>query len=167
MNKAISLSHLNITFNLASSELSWQWFRRGDVVLAVLPFFHIYGATQGMSLNIFMNIPFVLLPRFVPEAFLVAIDKYKVTVSNISVVPTGYCPTDDCNCQALPLVPPLINFLALSPSVDQYDLRSLRVVCAGAAPVIPGTCDKFIERFAKRGIRIELGVGYGLTESSA
>ena len=86
MNKAIPLTHLNITFNIASMEASWPWFRTGDVVLSVLPFYHIYGTCNGVLLNVVMGIPFVFLPRFIPDAFLAAIDKYKISVSTSAQV---------------------------------------------------------------------------------
>lgn len=68
--------------------------------------------------------------------------------------------------QALPLVPPLVHFLMLSPMVDQYNLSSIRVIIAGGAPVISSSFDRVYERFAKRGIRPEFAIGYGLTETS-
>lgn len=164
MNKAIALTHLNVTFNIASMQACWQWFRQGDTVQTVLPMYHIYGACNGVLLNILMGIPFVLLPRFVPETFLAAIDKYRVTVSMIT--PLRTVRAQQTAPQALPLVPPLVNFLCMSPLVDQYDLSSLRIICAGAAPVIPSSYDRVYERFARRGVHLQLATGYGLTETS-
>lgn len=67
MNKAIPLTHMNITFNIASMQSCWQWYKQGDVVLAVLPVFHVYGAANGALLSIVMGLPFVLLSRLSPK----------------------------------------------------------------------------------------------------
>lgn len=62
------------------------------------------------------------------------------------------------------IVPPILSFFATDPRVDKYDITSLRMITAGAAPVIPSMYDRCLERFAKRGVNIKFGSAYGLTE---
>lgn len=66
--------------------------------------------------------------------------------------------------QAAMVVPPLLTFFATDPRVDQYDMSSLRLISAGAAPVIPSMYDRCFERFSKRRMNLEMGNAYGLTE---
>ena len=62
------------------------------------------------------------------------------------------------------IVPPILTFLATDPRVDNYDLSSLRTITSGAAPVLHSMYEQCVERFAKKGIPINLGCAYGLTE---
>jgi acyl-coenzyme A synthetase/AMP-(fatty) acid ligase len=55
----------------------------------------------------------VILPRFEPEAFMSAVQTYRVTRAEVA--------------------PPIVLALASSDLVDHYDLTSLRTVTAGAA----------------------------------
>ncbi|KAJ3534681.1 hypothetical protein NM688_g7099 [Phlebia brevispora] len=147
MNKAIVLSHRNVTSVLAMLAAVVSFYDHGrDVLIAVIPFYHIYGGHLLAFLSFMKGVPLVVLPRFIPEHFLSAVDKFKVT--------------------HLPLVPPLLTFLARHPLVDKYNLASIRRVVAGAAPVIPAMFDQCSERFAKRGFKIYPGGGYGMSETS-
>lgn len=61
-------------------------------------------------------------------------------------------------------VPPVLQFLTKSPLPDKYDLSSLRVITVGAAPVSPEMVVACRDRYAKRGLRINVGQGFGMTE---
>ena len=63
-------------------------------------------------------------------------------------------------------MPPLLTFLAKSPLIEKYDLSSIVNVGSGAAPISSDVYDACSERFAKRGIHLDTGAGYGLTETS-
>ena len=54
-----------------------------DVVMGVVPFYHIYGFLVLILLPLATKIPSVILPKFEPEIFLSTIQKYRVTVSSI------------------------------------------------------------------------------------
>jgi acyl-CoA synthetase (AMP-forming)/AMP-acid ligase II len=77
-----------------------------DTVLAVLPFFHIYGMVVIMGFALFKGMTIVVMPKFEPTRFLELIQQEQVTMAN--------------------LVPPIILFLAKHPLVDKYNLKSLR-----------------------------------------
>lgn len=48
-----------------------------DTLSGLLPYFHIYGLTMGLS-ALALGTRFVVFPKFDPELFLTAIQKYKV-----------------------------------------------------------------------------------------
>ena len=112
-----------------------------DVVIGVLPFFHIYGMVVIMSLSLHMGATVVTMPRFDLEQFLETLQKYKVTYANV--------------------VPPIVLAMAKHPLVEKYDLSHLRMLFSGAAPLGEGVA-------GAAAARLGCGVvqGYGLTETS-
>lgn len=116
---------------------------RGDKMLGVLPFYHIYGAVNVLLHALTIGIPAYILPKFTLDDFLGSIEKYKLTWAYV--------------------VPPIIVQMANSPLVSRYDIRSLRAVLSGAAPLGEGVVKKCIERMHE-GFKITQG--YGLTETS-
>ncbi|MFN3334076.1 MAG: AMP-binding protein, partial [Caldilinea sp.] len=112
-----------------------------DVVLGLLPFFHIFGMAVIMSWALRRGATVVTMPRFDMEVFLNLIQTHKITYAH--------------------LVPPLIFGLAKHPLVDKFDLSSLRVIVSGAAA---------LSAELESAVRDRLGVivtqGYGLTEAS-
>lgn len=80
MNKAVALSHLAITINLLGMATYWQYYKHQDIVLGVIPFYHIYGGGVCVLLSLYLGAPIVILPRFHPEQCLAAIERFKVTV---------------------------------------------------------------------------------------
>lgn len=112
--KGVMLTHRNIATNLAQL-YEVVPHRPGDRVLAVLPFFHIYGLTALMNAPLRSGATVIVLPRFELEQFLGAIEKYKVN--------------------ALYVAPPIVLALAKHPSVDSYDLSSVEYLVSAAAPL--------------------------------
>ncbi len=86
-----------------------------EVIVAVLPFFHIYGMEVLMNGVMYWGATAVTMPRFDLEQFLSILQDHKVT--------RAY------------LVPPIILALAKHPIVENYDLSALRQVFSGAAPL--------------------------------
>jgi len=107
----------------------------------VLPFFHIYGMNVIMSVTLFEGGTIVSMPRFELEAFLAAIQRYRVNW--------------------LFVAPPIVVALAKHPSIAGYDLSSVEVVFSGAAPLDARTAGECAERIGCQVIQ-----GYGLTETS-
>jgi acyl-CoA synthetase (AMP-forming)/AMP-acid ligase II len=138
--KGVILTHRNLTANIVQVE---GVFRCGedDVLLAVLPYFHIYGLTVNMNFALARGATVVTMARFDLAAFLETIERYGVTRAF--------------------LVPPILLALSKHPLVDRYDLGSLDLVVSGAAPLDERLAGAVADRIGCRVVQ-----GYGLTETS-
>ncbi|KAI0064697.1 phenylacetyl-CoA ligase [Artomyces pyxidatus] len=117
--------------------------RPGDVSMAVLPFFHIYGLVVNLNFLLFSGQSLVVAPKFDFVKFLESIVKYRVT--------------------HLLVVPPLIMLLCKHPLARKYDLSHVRFLLSGAAPLSADLSGQI----AKMLPNAYIGQGYGLTEMSA
>jgi acyl-CoA synthetase (AMP-forming)/AMP-acid ligase II len=139
--KGVMLTHRQIATNLAQLEPAIA-AGPGDRILAVLPFFHIYGLTALMNAPLRMGATVVVLPRFDLETFLAAIQNHRIT--------------------GLYVAPPVVLALAKHPVVAQYDLSSLKYLISAAAPLdarLAAACS------ARLGLP-PVGQAYGMTELS-
>jgi len=112
--KGVVLTHRSLVASLCQSREVHR-VRAGDVVIAVLPLFHIYGLQVTMNLALSEGATIVTMPRFDMETLLRLVQDYRVTRAEI--------------------VPPIVLALAKQPIVDDYDLSSLRVITSAAAPL--------------------------------
>jgi long-chain acyl-CoA synthetase len=85
--KGALLTHRNLIANLESFRAVLH-LTEDDVFLAVLPFFHAYGATVLFLEPLSIGATIVVEPRFVPEAVLRAIAQHRVTL--FAGVPSMY-----------------------------------------------------------------------------
>jgi acyl-CoA synthetase (AMP-forming)/AMP-acid ligase II len=138
--KGVMLTHYNLVANIVQADGVLSTDER-DTLLGVLPFFHIYGMTVIMNLGLHSGTTIVTMPRFELEPYLTLLQKYAVTYAHV--------------------VPPIVLALAKHPAVDQYDLRSLKVVFSGAAPLSESLAAAASARLGCRVLQ-----GYGLTETS-
>ncbi|WP_338703659.1 4-coumarate--CoA ligase family protein [Streptomyces sp. Q6] len=139
--KGVMLTHRNIATNLAQLEPLMP-MGPDDRILAVLPFFHIYGLTALMNAPLRQGATVVVLPRFDLDQFLAAIEQHRIT--------------------GLYVAPPIVLALAKHPAVEGYDLSSLRYVISAAAPL-----DAELARACSRRLGLPpVGQAYGMTELS-
>ena len=138
--KGVMLTHRNLVANLEQCRAILDMEPR-EVVMAVLPFFHIYGMHIIMNGTLAVGATAITTPRFDLEQFLGLIQEHGIT--------RAY------------LVPPIVLALAKHPIVDQYDLSSLEVVTSGAAPLGEEMAGAVADR-----IGCDILQGYGLTETS-
>jgi acyl-CoA synthetase (AMP-forming)/AMP-acid ligase II len=138
--KGVMLTHRNLVANLAQVDGAMP-LSRDDVVIGVLPFFHIYGMQVILNLALRAGATIVTMPRFDLEGFLRIIQDHKVTRAYV--------------------VPPIALALAKHPLIDQFDLSSLQLVFSGAAPLGAELEEACTERLGCR-----VSQGYGMTESS-
>ncbi|MFH0176416.1 4-coumarate--CoA ligase family protein [Streptomyces cacaoi] len=139
--KGVMLTHRQIATNLAQLRSAMS-AGPGDRILAVLPFFHIYGLTALMNAPLRQGATVVVLPRFDLESFLAAIQNHRIT--------------------GLYVAPPIVLALAKHPAVTRYDLSSLRYVVSAAAPLDADLAAACAERLNLPPV----GQAYGMTELS-
>ncbi|MFI7501429.1 4-coumarate--CoA ligase family protein [Streptomyces sp. NPDC049687] len=139
--KGVMLTHRQIATNLAQLEPAIS-AGPGDRILAVLPFFHIYGLTALMNAPLRQGATVVVLPRFELETFLAAVQTHRIT--------------------GLYVAPPIVLALAKHPAVAQYDLSSLKYVISAAAPLDADLAAACADRLGLP----PLGQAYGMTELS-
>ena len=139
--KGAELTHGNVT---ANCELIRAFFGIGaaDVLLGVVPWFHITGMEVQLNLMAYTGATLVALHRFDVETALRAIQRYRCTVTTLIAT---------------------INVAILNhEATPSYDLTSLRLCTSGGAPV-PAEIARRWEATTGH----PLVEGYGLTETTA
>ncbi len=140
--KGAMLSHRNLVANVTQGN-AWNTGREpgGEVVLASIPFFHIYGLTIALLLGLAEGGTIVMQTRpDVPE-LLRLVDRHR---------PTQF-----------PGVPALYQAFVDRPDLGKYRLRSIKYCLSGSAPLPADVARRFHELTG--GTLLE---GYGLTEAS-
>ena len=138
--KGVMLSHRNLVANVAQCRINID-LKNSDRVLAVLPFFHIYGMTVLLNLALKQRATLVTMPKFDLVQFLDNIQTYK--------------------CTYLYIAPPIAVALAKHPIVDQYDISTVHTIFSGAAPLDGDTAEAAGRRLGARMMQ-----GYGMSELS-
>lgn len=141
--KAAMLTHRNLVANAQQLRTWDRQAKEGDeMVLSVIPFFHVYGMTVAMNYPLFYGATIVVNPeKPEPKLALELIGKYRVT--------------------EFPGVPALYNAINNHPLAAQTNLRSVRACLSGSAPLTIEITKKFEELTGGRLIE-----GYGLSETS-
>jgi long-chain acyl-CoA synthetase len=111
-------------------------------VIAVLPFFHIYGLVVILLWQIQRGATLLLHLRFDPAAILHEIEVGRATY--------------------FPGVPTMWIALSVVPGIETRDFSSLRQISSGGAPLPPEIAQRF-EALAGR----RIGGGWGMTETAA
>ncbi len=146
--KGAVLSHANVvaaTFQCSlwgSATIIYAPFEQRSVV-AILPYFHVYGNIVVMNWALFNCATQIMVPRFQIDEFVSILANFK----KITHFPT---------------VPTLINAVINHPKAAELDLgRKISLLTSGAAPMPM----ELIEQVKDMGIFFN--EGYGLTESSS
>ena len=139
--KGVMLTHHNLVANICQCDHAIVYQPDGEVALAFLPFFHIYGMQVLMNGLLANGVTVVTLPRFDLDQALSLVQEHRIT--------------------RFFAVPPVVLALAKHPAVDSYDLSSLVQVFSGAAPL-----GAEIAMEAEKRIGCEVVQGYGMTELS-
>ncbi|MGV0814017.1 4-coumarate--CoA ligase family protein [Mycolicibacterium boenickei] len=138
--KGVMLTHANLTANVAQIR-PLQGMSSDDRLLAVLPFFHIYGMTVLLNAALHARARLVIMPSFDLAGFLDNIATHR--------------------CTFVYIAPPVAVALAKHPMVDSYDLSSLRAVLSGAASL-----DADLGRAVADRLGCTVSQGYGMSELS-
>ena len=140
--KAAKLTHANITSNI-NQIISWndETKSNNDKVLAILPFFHIFGLTIAMLAPIKEAATLVIMPKFEIKESLKNIENYKISY--------------------LPGVPTIFGALKEYPEIKKFNLKSIKLCFSGGAPLPKEVKNAF------EGITgCKIIEGYGLSETS-
>src|SRR4051794_23599070 len=144
--KGVMLTHRNLVANVTQCRPLIN-LGEDERIIAVLPFFHIYGLTVLMNQGLAWGGAVVTLPRFDLEDFLRTIQEHKITRAFVA--------------------PPILLALAKHPVVDQYDLSSLTSILSGAAPLDADLAQAAQDRLRKGAADgVTVAQGYGMTELS-
>ncbi|MEM7443455.1 MAG: long-chain fatty acid--CoA ligase [Pseudomonadota bacterium] len=140
--KGAMLSHGNLSANVSQCALWFIGAKPGkEVMLGVLPFFHVFAMTVVMNIAIRMGAAIIMLPRFELHALIRAIDRKKPTL--------------------FPAVPTIYTAINNSHGLDKVDLSSLAMCFSGGAPLPVEVKQRFEELTG-----CSLVEGYGLSETS-
>ncbi|XP_064957541.1 4-coumarate--CoA ligase 2-like [Musa acuminata AAA Group] len=142
--KGVLLTHKSMVSSIAQQvdgENPNVYLKRDDVVLCVLPLFHIFALNSALLCSLRAGAATMLMPKFEIRTMLEGIQTHRVSVAAV--------------------VPPLVLALAKNQEIENYDLSSMRIILSGAAPL-----GKELEDALR--IRVPqaiLGQGYGMTEA--
>jgi long-chain acyl-CoA synthetase len=139
--KGAELTHMQLYMN---ADIPGRLFGilPDDVVIAVLPWFHVFGLSSVLNVCVRFGCTMSLVPRFTAAAVLTAVERDRATI--FDGVPTMFADLLSC------------------PDLDRYDLSSLRIAISGGASIPAPLLDAFEERF-----RVLILEGYGLTETAS
>ncbi|KAI0169808.1 acetyl-CoA synthetase-like protein [Hypoxylon sp. FL1284] len=146
--KAVMISHRNVISNIMQIRWHDDPGRRAKgvethVQIGLLPFSHIYGLVVVAHAGTYRGDGVIVLPRFELTNFLESIQRFKINFLHI--------------------VPPIVIQMLRNPELcKRYDLRSLRFVYTGAAPLGAETHEDLVQAFPT----LQVGQGYGMTETS-
>ncbi|MFS0765228.1 long-chain-fatty-acid--CoA ligase [Peribacillus phoenicis] len=140
--KGVMLTHKNL---LANTKMCNAWLyknKRGEErILAILPFFHVYGMTTVLVLSVMEGNTMIIMPKFDIEATLKTIQKQKPTM--------------------FPGAPTMYIGLLNHPDIAKYDLSSINACISGSAS-LPLEVQEQFEKITGG----KLVEGYGLSETS-
>ncbi|MGE1162320.1 long-chain-fatty-acid--CoA ligase [Peribacillus simplex] len=140
--KGVMLTHKNL---LSNTKMCNAWLyknKRGEErVLAILPFFHVYGMTTVLVLSVMEGNTMIIMPKFDVKATLKTIQKQKPTM--------------------FPGAPTMYIGLLNHPDIAKYDLSSINACISGSAP-LPLEVQEQFEKITGG----KLVEGFGLSETS-
>lgn len=133
--KGVVLSHTNLAANVAqcmAHPTVNMGISQDDVVLGVLPFYHIYGMVAVLHTTLWCGATIVTMPAFDPEGFLGAVQEHKV-----SYLPVAPPLVRLCLCPALPAhvhtcTDACVRTLTCARMRSLYILLIFKCVCLGA-----------------------------------
>lgn len=140
--KGALIPHLNTIWTCIIQMLFIHDLNESDSTLVVAPLYHT-GAQNNLIIPMFyVGGKIVIMKRVEPNKVVEMIEKEGITTAL--------------------LLPTLLHMIFELPNLDDYNLKSLRYVITGGAPIPEVTIKKFYKRFG-----FHLCHGYGLTESTA
>jgi long-chain acyl-CoA synthetase len=137
------LTHRNLSYNVQQVSAWFADARPGEeVMLGVLPFFHVFGMTVAMNYSVHAAAATVLMPN--PrdiQQMVKSIARHRVTL--------------------FPAVPAMFNGINNAPRVEGLDLTSVKFCFSGGAPLPIDVGTRFESMTGAT-----IAEGFGLTETS-
>lgn len=137
--KGAMLSHQNLTANARQIEAVDPHAHERDVMIGVLPLFHIFANACVLNRTVFNGGMIAMLPRFQADQVLDLIHRVRPTT--------------------LPGVPTMFQAMMASPRIGRTDFSSITTCISGGAPLPQPVRERFREITGVHVIE-----GYGLTE---
>ncbi|KAL0561925.1 hypothetical protein IC582_002370 [Cucumis melo] len=142
--KGVMLTHKGLITSVAQ-QVDGQnpnlYYRGDDVILCVLPLFHIYSLNSILLCGLRAGAAITIMQKFDIVSLFQLIGKYKVSI--------------------VPIVPPIFLAIAKSPEFEKYDVSSVRVLKSGGAPL----GKELVEAVKAKFPAAILAQGYGMTEA--
>ena len=114
--KGAMLTHANLAHNVVQSRLLFPTPKSGsEVMLGVLPFFHVFAMTAVMNFTFLLGGRIIMLPRFDLAQVIKTIHKKRPTL--------------------FPAVPTIYTAINHYQRLAKYDLRSIKYCISGGAPL--------------------------------
>jgi long-chain acyl-CoA synthetase len=140
--KGAMLTHANLSINAVQSRNLFPGVVRGkEVMLGVLPFFHVFAMTAVLNVTVVLASKIIMLPRFELTQVIKTIHKKRPTL--------------------FPAVPTIYTAINHYKNLARYNLRSITYCFSGGAP-LPLEVKYDFERLTG----CVLVEGYGLSETS-
>jgi acyl-CoA synthetase (AMP-forming)/AMP-acid ligase II len=138
--KGVMLTHRNLVANI---EQAWNSMPldEQDVLVGLMPFFHIYGQTVVLNMGLAKGSTIVIMQRFDCDALMDLMEEHGVTWLHVA--------------------PPVILQLATHTNVEGRDFSKLKLIISGAAPL-----DAELAGRAEAKVGAPVRQGYGMTELS-
>ncbi len=143
VSKGVMLTHANLGYNAQQAKAVLHTIKEtGEVMLGLLPFFHIYGLTVCVNFGTLIGATLVPMAKFVPLDVLKTIHKKRPTI--------------------FPCAPSIFIALLQQKNLEKYDLSSVRYCVSGSAPMpVP-----VMEKFNSLSSGANIVEGFGLTEAA-
>ena len=141
--KAAILTHANMVALQAQAKTFWPFFKEGDeLVMAFLPFFHIYGQVVVMLASLAQGFTMVLFTTPDIDDILSALERYQA--SGFYGVPT------------------MFEYLKEYEKTDRVNWKRLKLIACGADTLHESTIEAWERRTGTKILE-----GYGMTETTA
>ena len=142
VSKGVMLTHANMVANCRQFMDHMHLYReKEEVLVSIMPFFHVYGLTVGLVLSSALACGTVPIPRYVPLDMLRILSSVKATM--------------------FVSAPAVFTSLLQQKTLGDYDLTSIRLCVSGSAPLPAEVSSRFSEISGAYIVE-----GYGLTEAS-
>jgi acyl-CoA synthetase (AMP-forming)/AMP-acid ligase II len=138
--KGVMLTHRNLVANIEQAHNSMP-LTEEDVLVGLMPFFHIYGQTVVLNMGLAKGSTIVTMQRFDCDELIRIVEDHGITWLHVA--------------------PPVILQIATTADVEGHDFSKLRLVISGAAPL-----DAELAGRAEARIGAPIRQGYGMTELS-